>query len=48
MLASYNANTKCLYIGEKNKLKPVIKPHMIDTVLNNLSKTIFSKQNSIY
>jgi D-glycero-D-manno-heptose 1,7-bisphosphate phosphatase len=48
VLASYNANTKCVYIGEKNKLKPVIKPHMIDTVLNNLSQTIFSKQNSIY
>lgn len=48
VLASYNANTKCLYIGNKNNLKSIIKSHMADTILNNLSKTIYLKHNSKY
>jgi hypothetical protein len=48
VLASYNANTKCVYIGKKNKLKSIIKSHMSDTILYNLSKTIFLKKKSLY
>jgi histidinol-phosphate phosphatase family protein len=48
VLASYNANTKCVYIGKKNKLKSVIKSHMTDTILYDLSKTIFLKKKSVY
>jgi histidinol phosphatase-like enzyme len=48
VLASYNANTKCLYIGNKNNLRSVMKSHMADTILKNLSKTIYLKQSSIY
>jgi len=49
VLASYNANTKCVYIGKKNSLNNIIKLYNIENViLNNLSKTIHSKQNSIY
>ena len=49
VLASYNSNTKCVYIGKKNSLNNIIKLYNIeDVILNNLSKTIHSKQNSIY
>ena len=48
VLASYNANTKCAYVGERNRLKSFIKSDMNSIILNNLSKAIHLKRSSIY
>jgi D-glycero-D-manno-heptose 1,7-bisphosphate phosphatase len=48
VLASYNANTKCVYMGDRNKLKSFIKSDMNSIILNNLSKAIHFKRSSIY
>ena len=48
VIASFNANTKCVYVGDKKKLDKLIQPQMKDTIINNLSKSIQSKLNSEY
>tara|TARA_B110000503_G_C7141388_1_gene410981 strand:+ start:1146 stop:2351 length:1206 start_codon:yes stop_codon:yes gene_type:complete len=48
VIASFNANTKCVYTGNKNDLKNFIKPYMKGSMLKNLSKSIELKLNSNY
>lgn len=48
VLASYNANTKCIYLGGKLKLNTLKKNIISDTIIFNLSKSIKNKLNSKY
>ena len=48
VIASYNANTKCLYVGKKKVLNSRIKSYMSDIILKNLSTEINLKRKSIY
>ena len=48
VLASYNANTKCIYLGGKLKLNTLKKTIISDTIIFNLSKSIKNKLNSKY
>ena len=46
VIASYNANTKCLYVGKKS-VKVENKSYMNDIILKNLSTEINLKRKSI-
>lgn len=48
VLASYNANTKCVYIGKKKYLKKIMKPDIKNIIINNLSNALYLKNKSIY
>ena len=48
IIASYNANTKCLYVGKKKVLNSRIKSYMSDIILKDLSTEINLKRKSIY
>ena len=48
ILASYNANTKCIYLGSKHKLNSLKNTIISDTIISSLSKSIESKLNSRY
>jgi len=48
VLASYNSNTKCVYLGKKNELKKIIKSDIKSIIINNLSNALSLKQKSEY
>lgn len=48
VLASYNANTKCIYLGSKHRLNTLKNTIKSDTIIYNLSKSIKNKLNSRY
>ena len=48
VLASYNSNTQCVYLGKKNELKKIIKSDIKSIIINNLSNALSLKQKSEY
>ena len=48
IIASYNCNSKCVYVGEKKELKFGSKSSINNSILNNLSKSIKNKYYSEY
>ncbi len=48
VIASYNSNSKCAYIGIKKDLKKIMKSDMKNVVINNLSKALSLKNKSEY
>ena len=48
VLASYNSNTKCVYIGKKNDLRKIMKSDMKSIIIDNLSKGLYLKNKSEY
>ena len=48
VLASYNANTKCVYLGDKKKLSTLKKLEINEIIIEDLNKAIFKMGNSIY
>lgn len=48
VLASYNSNTKCVYLGKKNELKKIIKSDIKSVIINDLLNALSLKQKSEY
>jgi D-glycero-D-manno-heptose 1,7-bisphosphate phosphatase len=48
VVASYNANTKCVYMGDKKNLSNLKKIILKNTLLENLKKSLYLKDKSNY
>ena len=48
VLASYNSNTQCVYLGKKNELKKIIKSDIKSVIINDLLNALSLKQKSEY
>lgn len=48
VIASYNANTKCIYVGDKKKLKINKNKYLKNILLENLEKSLYLKVKSAY
>ena len=48
IVASYNCNSKCVYVGGKKELKFSNKSSINNSILYNLSKSIKNKYYSKY
>jgi len=48
VIASYNANTKCIFVGNKKKLKLNKNKYLKNTLLANLEKSLYLKTFSDY